>query len=209
MIAALTLSILLGLTPVIGQDGTSGQATNDTRESSHTSEARTSLIIQPDTPAAAPSAPERKSGATAVFLSLGATLVPAGIGIALANEDYVSPAIIAAGAVFGPTAGYIYANEAGAGRGGLKFRIIAGGISGLLGLVGYLSEDDEFVEGSGAVLPLTIGGVLVGISAIRDIARVDGVVRAHNARITHSGISLVPTYSPAHQALGLRLHMTF
>ena len=153
-------------------------------------------------------AQETKSEGTASLLSLTGTLLPIGLGVAMAASDDQSGAgtlLIGTGLYLGPAAGYWYGGASGRGWKGVGIRF---GITGaaILAIGGICSGDNCNIFGDdggalGAAMIVALGAsvAIVG-SAIYDIANVHRHVRNYNQELRRrrARLSLAPIASPAH-----------
>jgi len=152
---------------------------------------------------------QRKSETAAWLLSLGGTLVPIGAGLLMGTHEQgktanaISTSLVITGAVAGPLVGYIYAGEVARGMRSFRSRCLVASGFGLLALA--VHSDDSYIDG--AILPLFVGSILVAISDIKSIARVDGAVRAHNLAAPRPSCSVSPEYFTVHRAIGFRLRV--
>jgi hypothetical protein len=157
-------------------------------------------------------APNLKSEDTALWLSLGSTLLPVAAGtvmIVAADDEStlgMAGAIIASsGLYFGPAVGYWYGGASGRGWKGVGIRLGTGIVAGLaITMICTGGNCDIFDDDSGAMagaslVALAATGVILG-SAIYDLAKVKSHVRrANEAKLRESGASLsvLPIVSPA------------
>jgi hypothetical protein len=167
------------------------------------------------TPTQETMAPNLKSEDTALWLSLGSTLLPlaaGGVMIAASDaEGSLSTAgalLVSSGLYFGPAVGYWYGGASGRGWKGVGIRLGTGIAAGLaITLIcgdnncnGSVFDDDDVRSATAASLvALAATGVILG-SAIYDLARVKSHVRkANEQKLRDSGASLsvLPVVSPA------------
>jgi len=155
------------------------------------------------TAAAQDSATAKKSPAVAVVISLASTVVPTWIGVSevLNGSDPTAGAmLIGAGTLLGPATGYWYGDVPG-WKGGLILRTAVGaGIALATAAVDYTAC--SYACG----LIVIIGGAIVVVSDIRDIARVGSFVRQANAL---PPVAIVPTFDPRHRASGIAVRVRF
>jgi len=158
-------------------------------------------------------APNVKSEDTALWLSLGSTLLPlaaGGVMIAASDaEGSLSTAgalLVSTGLYFGPAVGYWYGGASGRGWKGVGIRLGTGIAAGLaITLIcgdsncGAWSDYDDGAATAASLVALAATGVILG-SAIYDLARVKSHVRkANEEKLRDSGASLsvLPVVSPA------------
>ena len=147
-----------------------------------------------------------KSESTALWLSLGATVVPTAIGVLMIASDdsdvgaLVGSLVGGAGLYFGPAVGYWYGAAAGRGWKGVGIRFGTGFVAGLTSILicGENCDLDSDEFSAAGVITLIGGAVIVG-SAIYDIAKVRSHVRKANdaKRADAARLSIAPILSPA------------
>ena len=161
-------------------------------------------------------APNVKSEDTALWLSLGSTLLPlaaGGVMIAASDaEGSLSTAgalLVSSGIYFGPAVGYWYGGASGRGWKGVGIRFGTGILAGLGVLAicgGNDGENCDFFESgnegsvAAASVVMLAGMGVIAFSAIYDLARVKSHVRkANEDKLRDSGASLsvLPVVSPA------------
>ena len=168
-----------------------------------------------------------KSPTTGVLLSIGATVVPVGLGCLVwqaaapkGNDVFMwcGGLLVASGAILGPDAGHFYAEQwsKGGERAGIRFTIglvmtasfgaiVIGGIAG--GLDPSTSENGI----SNLTWPVFLlsSAAYVGYT-LWDIATVPGSVREYNDSITESGhLHFRPYLDVPHEKYGLSLVYNF
>lgn len=156
-------------------------------------------------------APDLKSEDTALWLSLGSTLLPVAAGavmIAASDDDSslntVGALLASSGLYFGPAVGYWYGGASGRAWKGVGIRLGTGIVAGLAitmictsGNCDILDDDSGAMAGA-SLVALAATGVILG-SAIYDLAKVKSHVRrANEAKLRDSGASLsvLPVVSP-------------
>jgi len=164
-------------------------------------------------------APDLKSEHTALWLSLGSTLLPlaaGGVMIAASDAEGSEGSLSTAGALlvssgiyFGPAVGYWYGGASGRGWKGVGIRFGTGILAGLGVLAicgGNDGENCDFFESgnegsvAAASVVMLAGMGVIAFSAIYDLARVKSHVRkANEDKLRDSGASLsvLPVVSPA------------
>lgn len=172
---------------------------------------RSDVQIQ-DAPAQESAPLNLKSEDTAMWLSLGSTLLPVAAGAVMiaASDDESSlntaGAILASSGLYiGPAVGYWYGGASGRGWKGVGIRLGTGLVAGLAitlictsGDCGYFDNDSGSTTAV-SLVALAATGVILG-SAIYDLAKVKSHVRkANEAKLRDSGASLsvLPVVSPA------------
>jgi len=163
------------------------------------------LSVGDTSPLQEPQLPELKSEAAAFSLSLLGTLVPLALGtaiIATSDDLYYSDAngsagslLIYTGLYLGPSLGYFYAGRSGRGWASLGLRngIAMLSVLGVIAICSGSCEDDSQATAAGVVL--LAGGAGVLASAIYDLAKIKGTVRAANEQELASRVAVIPTYS--------------
>lgn len=157
-------------------------------------------------------APNLKSEDTALWLSLGSTLLPVAVGATMIALDDSEGTLGTAGALiassglyFGPAVGYWYGGASGRGWTGTGIRFGTGMVAGLaiVAICGsdncdLFDDDDEGAMAGASLVALAATGVIL-FSAIYDIAKVKSHVRrANEAKSGDSArLSVVPIVSPA------------
>jgi hypothetical protein len=159
--------------------------------------------------------PILKSEDTALWLSLGSTLLPMGAGALMLAASDDGTALGTAGALlmgsglyFGPAIGYWYGDASGRGWKGVGIRFGTGLLTGLgvLAICGgnggencdvFDSSDDASVAAASILMLAGIG--VMAFSAVYDIAKVKSHVRkANDQKRGHAAqLSVVPVVSPA------------
>jgi len=147
-----------------------------------------------------------KSGATASWLSVSATLLPAAAGVALLNgESVVLPTFfIVSGLVVGPSAGHFYVGRSG----GVLLRLGVGAISTA---VAFTAASNEGGYGGIGVLVgvMAAGSAIIVIDGIYDIARLGSVVRRYNARQVSRALIARPIVYAASWSVGFGMRLEF
>ena len=172
---------------------------------------RTKQQVQ-DVPIQELPAPNLKSEDTALWLSLGSTLLPVAAGAVMIaasdSEGSLSTAgaiLVSSGVYFGPAVGYWYGGASGRGWMGTGIRVGTGLVAGLaiVAICGDdncgIWDDDGGATAGASLVALAATGVILG-SAIYDLAKVKSHVRkANEAKLRDSGASLsvLPVVSPA------------
>ena len=157
-------------------------------------------------------APNLKSEDTALWLSLGSTLLPVAAGAVMIAASDSEGSLGTAGAIlassgiyFGPAVGYWYGGASGRGWMGTGIRVGTGLVAGLaiVAICGDdncdIWDDDGGATAGASLVALAATGVILG-SAIYDLAKVKSHVRkANEAKLRDSGASLsvLPIVSPA------------
>jgi len=158
-------------------------------------------------------APDLKSEDTALWLSLGSTLLPlaaGGVMIAVSDAEgslnTAGALLVSTGLYFGPAVGYWYGGASGRGWMGTGIRVGTGLAAGLAIVAicgddncGIWDDGDEGAVAAASLLALAATGVILG-SAIYDLAKVKSHVRkANEDKLRDSGASLsvLPVVSPA------------
>jgi hypothetical protein len=140
---------------------------------------------------------------TAIWLSLGATLVPVGAAVAVnANSSSgLDNDLFFSGLVIGPAAGFWHGGVSGRAWPGLLIR--GGGLAiysiATSGCNGNCSQTDQIVRGSGIAI--------IVASAIYDIATVGKKVRANNSALARAMV--VPLFSPSEHRFGAAIIVGF
>jgi len=171
------------------------------------------LVILPVVAAANDSEFERKykSKRTARMLSLGCTIVPIGLGIALMTSESERTSdlggfLIGAGAIIGPGVGQAYADRPVRFASGAVIRITSIAVGGFALVVHSLSEDPSnsfanafFILGAGTYLT----------SSVYDIATVGASVDKYNREHTSPQFGVGPAYSPDDGSIGMVFTLRF
>ena len=159
--------------------------------------------------------PILKSEDTALWLSLGSTLLPMGAGalmLAASDEDgtlgTVGALLTGSGLYFGPAVGYWYGGAAGRGWKGVGIRFGTGLVAslGVLAICGgnggencnfFDSKNDDTVAAASLLMLAGLG--VMAFSAVYDIAKVKSHVReANDEKRRHAAqIAVAPVVSPA------------
>ena len=153
--------------------------------------------------------PGLKSEGTATLLSLAGTILPIGLGVAMAasenqgsdDQGGAGGLLIITGLYFGPAAGYWYGGASGRGWQGVGIRFVMTFVAGLA-IASICSGDncdifgDDSAFGAAAIVGLGASVAILG-SAIYDIAVVRKHVRNYNQRLLGARLSLAPIASPA------------
>ena len=151
---------------------------------------------------------------TNLAIGLGATLAPAGTGLAMWVADGSDPSaaamLIATGVIVGPSVGYWSAGLTGRGWRGLGIRT---GVAVLafvpaFGICGWnCSVDDDSYDLAWAVIATGAG---VGLfSAVHDLSSMKSNIRQHRDRRNDRDAILIPIYDPANRAVGVRASLPF
>jgi len=161
---------------------------------------------------------QRPSESVALNRSLWGTIVPIGLGLAMAassgNEGPNGNAEIGAlgfvsftgGLVVGPSLGYFYAGQPGRAWLGVGLRTL--GFGGLIAAVAA-SWDCYGAECAKARAAAAVGSALTLGWVIYDIATVRGAVRRHNEVAQGVSVRVAPTYSSRRHAAGVSVQLTF
>jgi len=159
--------------------------------------------------------PILKSEDTALWLSLGSTLLPMGAGALMLAASDDGTALGTAGALlmgsglfFGPAVGYWYGGAAGRGWKGVGIRFGTGFVAslGVLAICGgnggencnfFDSKNDDTVAAASILMLAGLG--VMAFSAVYDIAKVKSHVRKANdeKRRQAAQVAVVPVVSPA------------
>ena len=164
------------------------------------------------------------SPATATWLSVGLTIVPAVAGAVLSSNVTTCPtagyastctssgsdlgsALFLTGLLVGPATGFWYGHIGGKAWPGLAIR--TGGLVLLAaGAAGCIQGSDVTLACSGGESAAILGGtILVLGSAIYDMATVGRKVRAHNAAAARAMV--VPLFSPSRRSVGAEVVVGF
>jgi len=183
--------------------------------------------------------PEPKSEGTALALSLAGTLVPIAVGMAiLAQHGFGSSqltryyasgqvlyhyeerpkvavpfALIAGGAIFGPSLGYLYGGQGEHALTGAAIRygvyvgtVMATQAAIIVTTALHLKPKDrrKIIHRTAA-----IGGSLSLVAAIVDIVRVPVSVRKRNRVLQANALTITPAYFAQHGAPGVKLQIRF
>ena len=151
-----------------------------------------------------------KSKGTARMLSLGSTLVPIALGIALTTSESepvsdLGVLLIASGAIVGPGVGQAYANRPVRLATGAIIRILCLSIASAGVVIGALDYDDE--NKSYIYFFAGLGGYT--FSAVWDIATVGRSVDAFNHKRGTREFSVGHLYYPRDKTHGLALILRF
>ena len=161
---------------------------------------------------------QRPSESVALNRSLWGTIVPIGLGLAMAasagNEGPNGSGEIGAlgfmaftgGLVVGPSLGYFYAGERGRAWRGLGLRIL--GYGALFGAVAASWDCYGDECRAGAALAVVGSAMTLG-SAIYDIASVRGAVRRRNEAAEGRSVRVAPMYSSRRHTAGVSVRLTF
>lgn len=153
-----------------------------------------------------------KSGRTAVYWSLGATLIPC-VPVMIWGGTGMS-GLIGVSLLIGPSAGHFYAHQWGRGlkTAGLRLGIGVVGVFGasFVGLIGAESFDTEDINWEAFwVVAGIAGGCIVG-SAVYDIATAPASVRKYNESIGIMGrLNFVPRLNMKNKSYGLSVVYRF
>jgi len=135
---------------------------------------------------------------SATWLSLGATVVPMALGLAIDSDSETGGVMFGLGLLLGPAVGYLVTDQPQRALAGIGIR--AGiGLAGTLLMVATCSNIFECSDVTGVVAIATLGAI--GTSAIVDIVRVR---RREVARVT-----LGPRYLDQVGAWGLGVSASF
>ena len=171
------------------------------------------LVILPVVAAANDSEFERKykSKRTARMLSLGCTIVPIGLGIAMASSESEATSdlggfLIVGGAVVGPGVGHAYADRPVRFAGGALLR------TGCLALSTFALVIAAFDDGNSSTAAeigfvAGLGGYLA--SSVYDIATVGASVDKYNREHTSPLFGVGPAYSSDDGSIGMVFTIRF
>jgi len=161
---------------------------------------------------------QRPSESVALNRSLWGTIVPIGLGLAMAassgNEGPNGSGEIGAlgfvaftgGLVVGPSLGYFYAGQRRRAWRGLGLRIL--GYGALFGAVAASWDCYGDECRAGAALAVVGSAMTLG-SAIYDIASVRGAVRRRNEAAEGRSVRVAPMYSSRRHTAGVSVRLTF
>ena len=168
-----------------------------------------SVVIS--SPPAGELVPGRKSGKTALLLSLLGTAVPVAAsapfiwetsGTSLAEAS----AVVCVGAILvGPSLGHFYAARPGRAFAGIGIRVLAS--AGVV-LAGLASISEGGTTSDQATLGV-IGGIVAGASVIFDIIDAPHSARVHNDGLGRGRTAVGITPSVDSRGIGLRAHVSF
>ncbi|UCC45322.1 MAG: hypothetical protein JSU65_05225 [Candidatus Zixiibacteriota bacterium] len=165
-----------------------------------------SMMAQP------PTGPSLKSPQAATNLSLFGTLAPVGLGIMMTpNQSYgfglreaTCLTAIVGGIVVGPGLGHAYAGNYGRLWVGMGLRLLA--VGGAMTVMALTWNDSDSETGAAAGFASL---VLLGGSAIADIAAAGRSARNYNEKHGLTGFTITPTYFAEHDACGLTFALNF
>lgn len=152
-----------------------------------------------------------KSKRTARMLSLGCTIVPIGLGVALMTSESERTSelgrfLIGAGAIVGPGVGQAYADRPVRFASGAVIRITSIAVGGFALVVHSLSEDPSntfanafFILGAGTYLT----------SSVYDIATVGASVDKYNREHSSPQFGVGPAYNPDDGSIGMVFTLRF
>ena len=151
-----------------------------------------------------------KSGATAVFLSLGASVIPigTGLGIRFGMENNYGLGLAAVGVIVGPSVGHFYANQWGRGLKSAGLR--AGIITVPVALLMWADVSQDLGKlGIGLLTLIPTVGILAGLT-INDIVTAPSSVRKYNESIGKTGnVYLMPRINMEEESYGLSIVYNF
>ena len=156
---------------------------------------------------------EQKSEGNAVLYSLAGTLVPLALAVPFVLQDnpesnaneVLGVGLISVGALIGPGLGHLYVDNGKAFTAGLIVRSLGGGLM----LAGIAKSDSLFDKDDSGENLILIGGSVVLISMIVDIAKSDNSARLYNQDRGPSQVSLFPSYQIETGSVGINLALRF
>jgi len=153
------------------------------------------------------------SESKALYLSLATTLVPVAIGAQLALTKDANPApgavIIGTALILGPSTGYFYGGCTDRGLQGIQIRMLTGGAAILLGRLSSGKQHDFTNSIDALAVACAVGGGMVAIEALYDLARVKSIVAEHNSKRAGTSLSLGSEISAGGNFLALKLRAAF
>jgi len=159
---------------------------------------------------------ELPSPGTAALLSTTLTIAPTVVGIALAcgeNSEILATGLIGFGVLIGPSTGYLYGDCPERGLTGVGLRAHFGFGTILLAYntaQSYESKGNLDFSGLRAGLEVAaIGGTVVGLLCLYDMARVYDIVHKRNEQKVFGHINMTPGLAGNLGTPGLTLSWTF
>lgn len=164
-------------------------------------------------------APKFKSEATAACFSVLGTFIPiiAGAVALRGNSESTVPIVMMlSGVAIGPSLGYFYGGCPGRGATGIGIRVALGVLTAVGSTAAYNSGNETIQSGefmsqsaSDALAVGIIGGAIITIDMIVDMASVKRSVREANQKLLQSSYSLAPTCLGQAKTPGLELTLRF
>jgi len=138
-----------------------------------------------------------KSSTEGICLSLGATVIPLSLAIAINENDFFDYSLLISGIVIGPSVGHWYAGQYSRGwlTAGLRLGIgLSGAVTfGMLVLTPLMQNDIERVHLTPGWIVFYTTSCILTCSMIYDIASVPKSVRKYNESIGYSSnLQFVP-----------------
>lgn len=147
-----------------------------------------------------------KSKSKALSYSLVGTLAPVAVSIPLLKDGgSAGIALGSFGLLLGPGLGHLYAENSGRFVSGMFIR----GAVGVIAIYSMSEIDILDDDITGLVFGFLLGGSVVAVSTIYDIATTGKSVDRYNKQHSFGSLSLQPRYWPNHQAVGFSLAYRF
>lgn len=153
-----------------------------------------------------------KSVGKALWLAIGSTAVPTGLGFALAEtKDHrdIGHVMIVLGMGIGPSVGNMYAADWGRTFSGMGIRVSAYVVLVMMAVANVHAgfDDDPSTNGFSERTIWTVSGTIYGVGMLYSILTAPASVREYNLK--HSQLQLNPILYPKTKAVGLSMRYKF